>query len=157
MRLTTWLALLSVFVSPVAVLTGAGCTCPLVAYHEGLLLHLGSFSTPAAYRVDIEAEGEMASLQYSVVAGQGVQCPDTCNSILEHVAMETVSLDGPDGLIVKVARREGNPGPERVTVRVFRDEALLTEETLVPHYKTEHPDGFSCGERVFADETVAVP
>jgi hypothetical protein len=157
MRCTTWLALLSVFVSPVTVLTGAGCVCPLIDYHEGLQLHLAPFSTPAAYRIDIEAEGDLVSLRYDVAAGRGVQCVGTCSITAEHVAVSDLSFGSPDELTVKIERLEGNPGPKRVTVRLFRDDVLLTEETLEPHYKTEHPDGLTCGERVFADSTIDVP
>jgi hypothetical protein len=42
-------------------------------------------------------------------------------------------------------------------VRVYRDEVLAAEHMFSPQYDTDEPNGWGCGEHVFATASLNVP
>jgi len=138
---------------------GAGCglLCSNIGYENGLQLHIGPFSTPGSYRIDIEAEDDVIGLRYEVTADRSIQCGGECDLTGAHVEVRGRSFEGSPDVTLSVRTIEDDRGPKRVSVRLFRDGAQLGEDTLEPRYQTNEPNGSGCGDHVFAEAMIVVP
>lgn len=157
MRLTTLVSVLALFAPPATTLTSAGCMCTLVGYENGVQIDIDvPPRTPASYQVEMEAAGDVLSLQYEVTADAGIRCVGECEATGDHVVVHESIRSHDEDLIVNVRTVDNEGGPKRVTVRLSRDGALLSEDTFEPRYETSEPNGRGCGEHVFANVTVGV-
>lgn len=151
-------AALALFVPPATALTSAGCTCPLIAYHQGLRVDLALPEAPDTYRIEVDAEGEVLSLSLQVTGPSETRCLDGgCQVVGERVMlMDSFPSEG-HRLAVLISSLEEEGGPEAATVRVFRGGTLAAEGTFEPRYETEYPNGRSCGKQVHASASLDVP
>jgi hypothetical protein len=159
MRMTSLATALALLAPPATTLTSAGCfpplICTLVGFDNGLHVDIAVPTTPAAYRVEVEADGEMLSLRYEVTS-QGIGCLE-CMIAGESLRVSDSFSPNPQSLAVNIGRVDGEGGPRVATVRVFRDDALAAEARFEPRYETDEPNGRGCGEHVFASAALVVP
>ena len=154
--LATALALLA----PLAMtLISAGCSslhdCTLIGFDNGLHVDIEVPTTPAAYRVEVDADGEVLCVRYEVTS-QGIRCLE-CDMTGESLEVWDSFSPSPQSLAVNIGRADGEGGPRIATVRVFRGDALAAQARFEPRYTTNEPNGPGCGEHVFASAALLVP
>jgi hypothetical protein len=134
--------------------------CTAVGYVDGLTVHVSFPSTPATYRLELEAEGEILGFRYTVPispdSNLSLDCPN-CGLEGQRIVLHGgVRLDESQVSVV-VGRRDRAEGPSEVTARVYRDDALAAELTFEPRYDSDEPNGPGCGTHTFASASLTVP
>lgn len=158
MRMTSVAALLALLAPPATALTSAGCfplACTAIGFENGLLVDVEVPATPAMYRVEVEADGDVLALRYEVDA-QGIRCLE-CTATGARLMLADSFASHAQNLAVNIGRVDGEGGPRTATVRVFRGDALAAESAFEPRYETDEPNGRGCGEHVHASATLVVP
>jgi hypothetical protein len=147
-------SLLLALAPPASLVTTASCVCSSIGFESGLVVQVEVPPDEVRYRVEVDADGDLLSLEYQVHANTtDGECLDGCQStgatfIALHGFGSPSDLVPPVLRAVVTRRDDANAGPKRATVRVFRAGALLGEQAFEPDYESDHPNGRGCGKRV---------
>jgi hypothetical protein len=156
MRIPTLLSLLALALPPTGALTSTSCypiVCTAAFYQSGLAVRVMIPSTPASYRIEVEAEGDVLSLAYEVLAETELRCTSSCQPVGDRIELEE-GFSSLEQIVVFVRRRGEDRGPDEVRVRVYRADTLVVEGFFEPRYQVDEPNGRGCGERVLASATL---
>jgi hypothetical protein len=161
MRLTTLISLLMLALPPTAAMTSSSCLlkrCTLVGYENGLSVQVSIPPMPAAYRVEVEADGDVLGVDYEVSVGRLPQCVSECRIEGDRIVLDGQGAAWDDRHLYAIVTRRGESvGPAQATVRIYRGDALVAAGSFKPRYQTDEPNGPGCGEHVFASASLDVP
>jgi hypothetical protein len=158
--------LLSVLVLAAPAVLNAGCVlgtdsdagrvCTKIGYDNGLRVRVEVPPEPAAYRLEVEAEGDTLSLDYDVSSNQVTRCRADCEPEGRRIQLRG-SVSAQPELVALVELRGAQTGPDEAAVRIYREAALVAEASFKPRYETAEPNGPGCGVHTFALAKLVVP
>jgi hypothetical protein len=154
MRGTTLISVLALAIPTGALMSTScipGLACTSIGYENGLAVRVDVPGDTAAYRVEVEAEGEILSLAYEVEDKYLPRCVGECRIEGNRIELaEGHIFTELEQLVALVKLRGEDHGPSRARVRVYRADVLVAQGSFEPRYETREPNGRGCGEHVFA-------
>jgi hypothetical protein len=129
----------------------------LIGYENGLSVRVNVPAAPAAYRVEVEADGDVLSLSYEVIADKSPRSVGERRITGDHIEMDVSAFGDLWQLAAVVVRRGESLGPREATVRVYRDDTLVADITFEPGYRISEPNGPGCGKQTLAVVSLEVP
>lgn len=145
--------------------TTSGCTdrsCNAIGFVQGLTFSIDSGPARADYQMQVEHEGGLLLLDYSVMDDGRVQCVEGCADVDNTLAIGPMYYDEgafqSDWMHLTI---QGTPDwkelPSEVHVKILRDAVLAHDEVYMPIYQHSEPWGDGCGEGIRAAYDVTMP
>jgi hypothetical protein len=136
-------------------LASGGCwgPCSLIGSETGLDIELAHTPGEGTYRLDLHADGQRLTIDYSVAGDGAVSCTAGCEAQAGNFKLAPSNFWGDvhgltaDTMHFEVRRLDDRQrGPDHLEVLVLRDQSVVSDNTFDIEYRTYEPNGEGCGE-----------